>query len=273
MTEAAIVMVAPTGARKTRRDHGALPIAIGDTVAEAAACHAAGASVLHAHVRGDADEHVLDAGLYRELIAEMASQVPEMLVQITSEAVGRYSPRQQIECLQSVKPRMASMCLREITADFSDSETAREFFSWCVDENVHVQHIVFSAAELGQFFRYRELGIIPDSQRCLMFVLGRYNENFQSDPAELDPFLQYDLAGFDWFTCAFGRREQDCVMRAIAAGGHARVGFENNLYLPDGELAPNTAALVSSLVESMHARAIAPATGEQARQALGVRRA
>ena len=106
-----------------------------------------------------------------------------------------------------------------------------------------------------------------------MFVLGRYNENFQSDPAELDPFLQYDLAGFDWFTCAFGRREQDCVMRAIAAGGHARVGFENNLYLPDGELAPNTAALVSSLVESMHAQAIAPATGEQARQALGVRRA
>ena len=273
MTESAIVMVAPTGARKTRRDHAALPLAIEETVAEAAICQAAGASVLHAHVRGEADEHVLDAGLYRELIAEMASRVPEMLVQITSEAVGRYSPRQQIDCLQSVEPRMTSMCLREISADFSDSGPAREFFHWCADADVHVQHIVFSAAELEHFFNYREQGVIPDSQRCLMFVLGRYNENFQSDPVELDPFLAFDLEGFDWFTCAFGRREQDCVMRAIAAGGHARVGFENNLYLPDGKLAPSTAALVSSLVETMRAQDRTPMTCEQARQVLGVRKA
>ena len=273
MTESAIVMVAPTGARKTRRDHGALPITIEDTITEAAACQAAGASVLHAHVRGPAEEHVLDAGLYRELIAEMTSRVPEMLVQITSEAVGRYSPREQIECLQAVRPRMASMCLREITADFSDSGPAREFFHWCVDAEVHVQHILFSAAELGHFFDYREQGVIPDTQRCLMFVLGRYNENLQSDPAELDPFLAFELDDFDWFTCAFGQREQDCVMRAIAAGGHARVGFENNLYLPDGELAAGTAALVYSLVESMRAQDRVPMTCEQARQALGVRRA
>ena len=49
-------MIAPNGARKTRRDHPALPLSIEETVDEAVRCFAAGATVLHAHVRGEQDE-------------------------------------------------------------------------------------------------------------------------------------------------------------------------------------------------------------------------
>jgi uncharacterized protein (DUF849 family) len=265
-------MVAPNGARKTRLDHDALPVSIEDTVSEAALCHAAGASALHAHVRGSHDEHLLDAGLYRELIVELANQVPDMLIQVTSEAVGIYTPAEQVTCIQTVLPQMASMCLREISSDFTQPEYARQFFEWCDENAVHIQHIVFSAEEFQHFLDYREQGIIPADHRCVLFVLGRYNVNFQSDPADLEPFLQYDLNGLDWFTCAFGSKEQQCVMAAIDAGGHARVGFENNLYLPNGEVAANTAALVSSLVDGMQAKGHSPASTEAARQSLGVRK-
>jgi uncharacterized protein (DUF849 family) len=268
-----IIMVAPNGARKTSRDHAALPVSIADTVAEAARCHAAGASALHAHVRGENDEHVLDAGLYRELLAELARQVPAMLIQITSEAVGIYTPAEQVACIQAVVPQMVSMCLREISSNFEQPEYARRFFEWCDENTVHVQHIVFSAEEFQHFLDYREQGVIPVDHHCVLFVLGRYNVNFQSAPADLDPFLQYDLAGLDWFTCAFGSQEQQCVMAAINAGGHARIGFENNLYLPNGEIAANTAALVSSLVDSMAANSFLPASASAARQLLGVRKA
>ena len=268
-----VIMVAPNGARKTRRDHAALPVSIADTVAEAAQCHASGASALHAHVRGDNDEHVLDAGLYRELLAEMSRQVPGMLIQITSEAVGIYAPAEQVACIQAVVPRMVSMCLREISSNFEQPEYARQFFEWCDENAVHVQHIVFSAEEFQHFLDYREQGVIPPEHRCVLFVLGRYNVNFQSEPADLQPFLQYDLAGLDWFTCAFGHQEQQCVMAAINAGGHARIGFENNLYLPNGEIAANTAALVSSLVDAMQEKGLLPASDSAARQLLGVRKA
>ena len=268
-----VIMVAPNGARKTRRDHAALPVSIADTVAEAAQCHASGASALHAHVRGENDEHVLDAGLYRELLAEMSRQVPGMLIQITSEAVGIYAPVEQVTCIQAVVPRMVSMCLREISSNFEQPEYAQQFFEWCDENAVHVQHIVFSAEEFQHFLDYREQGVIPREHRCVLFVLGRYNVNFQSEPADLQPFLQYDLAGLDWFTCAFGHQEQQCVMAAIDAGGHARIGFENNLYLPNGELAANTAALVSSLVDAMQEKGLLPASGSAARQLLGVRKA
>lgn len=271
MTRNVIIMAAPNGARKTKLDHTALPVSIEDTVHEAAQCYAAGASVLHAHVRGKNDEHVLDAGLYRELIAEMTRRVPGMLIQITSEAVGIYTPAQQVTCIQAVIPQMASMCLREISSNFERPETAQQFFEWCDEHKVHIQHIVFSAEELQHFLDYRERGIIPAGHRCILFVLGRYNVNFQSDPADLDPFLQHDLDDLDWFTCAFGSHEQQCVMAAITAGGNARVGFENNLYLPNGKMAASTAALVSNLVDTMQSVDCRPADCTNVRHLLGIR--
>ena len=268
-----MLMVAPNGARKTKSDHRNLPVSIADTVDEAAACHKAGACAIHAHVRGDNDEHVLDAGRYRELIAELGRRVPGMLVQITSEAVGIYTPEQQVECIRAVKPGMASMCLREISADFTRPGYARDFFAWCDDNRVHIQHIVFSADEFRHFLEYRERGLVPAAHRCVLFVLGRYNVGFQSDPAELEPFLQHGVDGLDWFICAFGKREQECVLAAIAAGGNARIGFENNLYLPDGSIAENTAALVQSLADRLESDGLALASAEEARQRLGIRSA
>lgn len=268
-----VIMVAPNGARKTRSDHSSLPVSIEDTVSEAALCRAVGASALHAHVRGANDEHVLDAGLYRELIAAMAQRVPGMLVQITSEAVGIYSPQQQVDCIEAVQPEMVSMCLREISSGFEQPDFARQFFEWCDDHRVHVQHIVFSAEEFRHFLEYRDRGVIPAGHRCVLFVLGRYNVNFQSEPVDLEPFLKHDLSGLDWFTCAFGLREQECVMAAIEAGGNARIGFENNLHLPNGEIAPNTAALVTSLADAIESSKLAVADCERARQLLGIRSA
>lgn len=272
-TEDVIIMVAPNGARKTKADHSSLPVSIEDTASEAALCYAAGACALHAHVRDVNDEHVLDAGLYRELIAEVARRAPGMLIQVTSEAVGIYTPEQQVECIQSVKPEMASMGLREISSNYDRPDYAQQFFAWCDDNRVHIQHILFSAEDFEHFLDYRDRGIIPAGHRCVLFVLGRYNVNFQSEPADLDPFLQHDLSELDWFTCAFGHREQECVMAAIEAGGNARIGFENNLYLPDGEVAANTAALVDSLVATLRQRDLAAAGSAEARQLLGIRNA
>jgi uncharacterized protein (DUF849 family) len=155
MTNPVVIMVAPNGARKTQADHPALPVSIDETVNQAIRCHAAGATVLHAHVRGKQNEHVLDVGLYRELIAEMNQQAPEMLVQITTEAVGRYTIEQQVNCVQSLVPEMTSIALREITASYAEPDFAQAFFTWAAETGVHIQHILFSADDLSHFVRYQ----------------------------------------------------------------------------------------------------------------------
>lgn len=270
MTKPIIIMAAPNGARKTQADHPALPVSIEETVKEALRCHVAGATVLHAHVRGKQKEHVLDVGLYRELIAEMSQQAPDLLVQITTEAVGIYTPEQQVSCVQTVLPEMASICLKEMTSNFTDPGFAKRFYHWTSEARIHIQHILFSADDLSHFILYKQEGIIPESHRCVLFVLGRYAVDFQSTPADLTPFLQGDTVQLDWFTCAFGGEEQACVMAGIENGGHARIGFENNLYLPGGGLASSTASLVDSLTSEIHSSGRDVADPTQTRTLLGV---
>jgi len=273
MTTPVIIMAAPNGARKTQADHPALPVSIEETVNQAVRCHAAGATVLHAHVRGKQNQHVLDVGLYQELIAEMKRQAPDMLVQITTEAVGRYNVEQQVNCVQSIVPEMTSIALREITASYAEPEFAQTFFAWATEAGVHIQHILFSADDLSHFIRYRQEGIIAESHRCVLFVLGRYAVDFQSTPADLTSFLQGDIGELDWFTCAFGLQEQACVMAGIENGGHARIGFENNLHLPSGELASSTASLVDSLTSEIRSSGRVVAGPTQTRKLLGIRSA
>ena len=93
----------------------------------------------------------------------------------------------------------------------------------------------------------------------MLLVLGRYSGNFQSDPTEMGPFIAYGLSDMvSWSRCAFGYREFDVMIDAIKNGGHCRVGFENNLHLKDGTLAPTSADLVRQLADACQ-----PATREE----------
>ena len=68
--------------------------------------------------------------------------------------------------------------------------------------------------------------------------------------------------------CAFGRHENACAEYAAAKGGHVRVGFENNLWLPDGVMAADNAALVRLAAEAARAAGRRTATADEARQML-----
>ena len=66
------LMVAPNGARLTDDDHPAVPVTIPQIVETARRCAAAGAGAMHFHVRDEAKAHILDTGLNREALAELA---------------------------------------------------------------------------------------------------------------------------------------------------------------------------------------------------------
>ncbi len=54
-----------------------------------------------------------------------------------------------------------------------------------------------------------------------------------------------------WTVCAFGRHEAACVTVAALLGGHVRVGFENNLWLPEGTAAGSNADLVRTVTAAL----------------------
>jgi 3-keto-5-aminohexanoate cleavage enzyme len=256
------IMVAPNGARKTKRDHPALPVSIDETVAATIASKAVGAHGWHAHVRDDEGRHVLDAGLYRELLAECEQKLPGFYTQITTEAVGIYSAREQDAMVRQVQPGAVSVAFSEMFGVnmSGDEKLARNFYHWASEAEIEIQHIFYSSDELAGFEQSIARGIIPVENFQMLFVLGRYTNNQQSTPGDVEPYVAALNSLFaeamkyrqiDWAVCAFGSRETDCLMKSVELGGKVRVGFENNLANRDGSLAANNAERVAEVVAAM----------------------
>ncbi|MCX7567896.1 3-keto-5-aminohexanoate cleavage protein [Sulfitobacter sp. F26169L] len=253
------IMVAPNGAKLTKADHPALPVSLDEIVTCALACHAAGADGLHAHVRDAEQRHVLDAGLYAELLAELKHRAPDLYVQVTSEAAGVFTPAQQRQLVHDLQPAAISIALREITADQDDAVT-RRFFSSCAEAGICVQHILYDAGDVAHLARLVARGDVPRANLTALIVLGRYTTGQVSSPADvaaLATTLTAALPDVDWSACAFGPQETACLIEAMRHGGKARIGFENNRKNADGGTAADNAERVAELVGQVRAAGLA----------------
>ncbi|MEM8555049.1 MAG: 3-keto-5-aminohexanoate cleavage protein [Pseudomonadota bacterium] len=225
------IMVAPNGARRDKADHPALPLTIAETVEAARLSFEAGANALHAHVRDGDGAHSLDPGAYRELIAEMAAQVPDMPVQITTEAAGMFGVEAQRRAVLDVNPEGASVAIREMWHETASDQAARAFYRECAERGVAIQHIAYSPDDLTRILSLAARGDLPGPIQTI-FVLGAYASQTPGQPSDLDRFLacldQSELP-VDLAVCAFGPRETECLAYAARKGGQMRVGFENNL--------------------------------------------
>ena len=244
-------MVAPNGARLQKSDHPNIPISIEETINSAIACHAAGADGIHAHIRNKDGQHILDVGLYRELLDELSRAVPEMYPQITTEAVGKYSPDQQVALLLDLQPPAASIALRELLTTKTENEIA-DIFVQCHEQGTDVQHILYEPQELDQLLEIINRSTAQCRTPKLLFILGRYTENQQSDLSDLSAFLDHlsSQKKLDWAVCAFGINETKILKHSLAIGGKVRIGFENNIYNEDGTIAGSNQERVSQLRKS-----------------------
>ncbi|WP_246248928.1 3-keto-5-aminohexanoate cleavage protein [Chelativorans alearense] len=251
----AAIAVAPNGGRRTKADHPALPQTADELAETAAACLEAGAAMLHCHVRDRDGQHILDAEAYRDATAAVRREVGERLVvQITTEAVGRYQPEEQMAVVRAVRPEAASLALKELVPDAAHEAAFGRFLAFMKRERIVPQIILYHPEEALRLKDMMARGIVPFDDVPVLYVLGRYTAGQRSAPADLLPFLAPEAPRFGHFmVCAFGAREAACVTTAAALGGHARVGFENNLHLPDGTLAPDNAALVRGVAGALAA--------------------
>ena len=268
-----LIMVAPNGARLTKRDAPNVPITPAELAAEAADCLRAGAAAMHLHVRDARGWHSLDPEHYRAAIAAIRAAVgDDLLLQVTSEAAGVYGWREQAEAVRALEPEAVSIALREFLPEEADAEQRREvadFFRWLHACATAVQIICYAPEEVERLVGLREEGVIPWRHPFLLFVLGtRADYEGQGEVASadaalsrLDAFLR-TLAPLReevaWMACAFGPHQLDVLEEAARRGGHVRVGFENGRDIAPGHSAPDNAALVAALAARLHNAGLTP---------------
>lgn len=246
MTEKRILICAPNGPRKMKADHPAVP----HTPQELALCAdevlAAGASILHLHIRDEAGGHSLSVARYREAIAAIRDRVGDRLViQATTEAVGLYDRMEQMQVVMELKPEAVSLAVRELFPEGTSVEECRDFSLWMQDEGVWPQYILYDDADTARLEALCEAGAVGVNPFVLKVVGKKGDTSHVLSDSDFDFVSRLDALGSEWAACGFGKAENHLAGPIMKYGGHLRVGFENNLHLMDGRTAKNNAALVA----------------------------
>ena len=92
-----MITVAPTGAESSKADVPALPVTIDELVATAQACEAAGAAMIHIHIRDDDAQPTLDLGRLKETVAAVRAS-SNLVVQLSTggSVHDGYEPRLRV---------------------------------------------------------------------------------------------------------------------------------------------------------------------------------
>ncbi len=259
-----VIMVAPNGARKTSHDHPAIPLTPDELAATAEGCLEAGASAMHLHVRDAEARHSLDPDRYRAAINAIRARVGNrLLLQVTTEAVGLYSAEEQIAVVRELVPEAVSLAVRELAR--AGEEAIAELDRWMCERGVLPQWILYSTEDQSLMHDWMRRGVLGGSSYPVLFVLGQYTPPVDATPEMLQAFGQEK----SWMACAFGPAEGRIMQSVADLGGHARVGFENNLVGHDGRFAPDNASLVRSLADYLlNGKMRRPASAEEAREIL-----
>lgn len=265
------ITVAPNGARRGKDAHGAIPLSLEEIVAEAQACHAAGAAILHLHVRDSEGRHSLDPGRYRETAAAVG-EACGIIVQPTTERVGIFSSDDMMAVQRALAPEMITFNLQELLDPEDERQVGRvrDFLGEVAAAGTVPQYIVYNPDQLTTLVRWWEGGWLPQAAPFVLLVLGRYAAS-ASRPADVAVFLRHLPAAWSWGVCAFGPHELACVVQAALSGGHCRVGFENNLSRADGSPLRDNAEQVGRLAGILGELGYPVAGADEARTLLGCR--
>ena len=269
MFDPMIIMCAPNGARRSKLDHSQLPI----TPAELADCAeeivAAGASMMHMHVRDADGGHTLNVDAYRRAIDAVEDRVgADLIIQVTTESVGLYSSEDQMAMVRELGPDSVSLALREICPDGAD---LAEFFSWLGSEKVFPQIILYGAADIARFGSLHLSGVFDRSDPFTLYVIGSYQKHWAGNSVNVQQSMEERYASnAPWAACCFGLLEYEAAVSVAHMGGHIRVGFENNIWRADGRMASNNAELVRAACDSAQQVGRKIATANDARRILGM---
>lgn len=264
--ESSFITVAPNGARRMPQDHIATPITPAALADCAAQCLDAGAAMIHMHARDAEGQHTLDPHINQRFHAAVRAAVgSRMIIQVSTEAVSRFSVGQQLALVEALQPEAISMALGELIRSDDDIPRAAAFLKDLAQDHTFCQIILYSPEQVRWYKALKYKQVIPERGHHVLFVIGRHTNTAAIGLSDF-------LAEFDftcrWGVCAFGEREYAVCSDAIAGGGDPRVGFENNLLNRHGLQAKNNAELVAQMDEVAEAQKIKILTADEVRQQL-----
>jgi uncharacterized protein (DUF849 family) len=267
-----------------------LPITPAQIAESALGAAAAGAAVVHIHVRHpDTGAPSMEIAHYREAIERIRSRNETLILNLTSGPGGRFVPSEddprvagpgttlvrpeaRVEHIRQLQPEICTLDLNTMNSGkevvINTPRNVRKMAAVIAAAGVKPEIELFDSGDIELMKDMLADGSLRGPILCSLVMGVRYG--LQSSPETvidarnlLPPDSQFTAIGI-------GRWMFPAVAQSYLAGGHVRVGLEDGVYLSKGTLAPSNAALVQKarrIVEDLGGEI---ASADEARDMLGL---
>jgi 3-keto-5-aminohexanoate cleavage enzyme len=132
------------------------------------------------------------------------------------------------------------------------------------------EHECFDLGHVGSLWPLLDMGALhaPLHADFVMGVTGGIRPTARNLAAMADNLPEVDA---HWGVIGISRVQWTMLAAALSLGGSIRVGLEDNLYLPDGEMARSNGELIAKARQMTVDAGRRPATVEEARALLGLK--
>jgi uncharacterized protein (DUF849 family) len=285
-----IITCAVTGNLTKPEQHPGLPITPQQIASSALEAAQAGAAVVHIHVRDpQTGLPSMEIDLYRQVIELIRAVNSELIINLTTGPGGRFipsdddpkvaapgttllHPERRVEHIAALKPDICSLDLNTMNSGgdvvINTPKNVRRMASVIREAGVKPELEIFDSGDLHLALDLIKEGVL-DGPALWTFVLG-VKYGFAATPETLLYARNFLPQGAAWSAFGIGRAEFPIVAQAWLAGGHVRVGLEDNIYISKGVLAETNAVLVARARDIVLSLGGEIATAREAREQLGV---
>jgi uncharacterized protein (DUF849 family) len=264
----------------------AIPYTPEEYAAEARRAVDEGASQIHIHARKPDGTPSYEVEDFRSITEAILAEVGDVIVNYSTGAIG-ISIEKRIEYLRELRPDVAALNMSSMNyakyssrrKDFvfktvfeNSFDTIVEFLTAMKELGIKPEHECFDSGHVANLDPLLDMGLLAEPLQIslVMGVTGGIrptprNVNLMSDQIPGGPEGRNQ-----WQVIGISRDQWKLLASSLVLGGNVRAGVEDNLYLPDGEMAKSNGELIAKARQMTEDVGRRPATVAEARALLAL---
>ena len=283
-----VISCSISGVIANRDQCPAIPYTPEEYAAEARRAVDEGASQIHIHARKPDGTPSYEVEDFKAITEAILAEVGDVIVNYSTGAIG-IPIEKRLEYLRACRPDVAALNMSSMNyakyskrrkdfvfkAVFENSfDTIVEFIAAMKELGIKPEHECFDAGHVANVDPLIDMGLLEEPLQIslVMGVNGGIRPNARN-VAHMSEQIPGGPEGRNaWQVIGISRDQWKLLGSALVLGGNVRAGLEDNLYLPNGEMAKSNGELIAKarqMAEDIGRRA---ATVAEARELLGVPR-
>jgi 3-keto-5-aminohexanoate cleavage enzyme len=278
-----VITCSISGAIANREQCPAIPYTPEEYGAEARRIVDEGGTMIHIHARKPDGTPSYEIEDFEAITQAIRAEVgDEVIVNFSTGTIG-VPVQKRIDYLRACRPEVAALNMGSM--NYAKYSRARKQFVFNMvfanpfeeiiellqamnELGIKPEHECFDVGHVGSLAPLIDMGVLhtPLHVDCVMGVVG----GIPPTARNLAAMVANIPEGSHWGVIGISRDQWMLVSAALTLGGSIRVGLEDNLYLPNGEMASSNGDLIAKARQMTEDMGRRPATVGEARTMLAI---